>query len=294
MSLADEQKGIWSPRSAAAVMSEQEFRRFSSFVYRVCGIKMPHSKKTMLEARLQKRLRVLGLTSFGEYAAYLFSSEGQDRELPDMIDVVTTNKTEFFREPAHFDYLVGSALPQLMENSRSGPCRSIAVWSAGCSSGEEAYTLAMVLSEFAEQVPDFRFDILATDISTKVLDTARLAIYEERVVEQVPTSLRHKYFLRSKDKTRRHVRVAPHLRSRVCFERINFMEEEYGVAKAMDIIFCRNVIIYFDKETQQGFLRRLCDHLVPGGYLFLGHSETLSGLDVPLVQTASTIYRKPA
>jgi chemotaxis protein methyltransferase CheR len=294
MSLADEQKGIWSPRSAAAGMSEQEFRRFSSFVYRVCGIKMPHSKKTMLEARLQKRLRVLGLSSFREYAAYLFSPEGQDRELPDMIDVVTTNKTEFFREPAHFDYLVGSALPQLMENSRSGPCRSIAVWSAGCSSGEEAYTLAMVLSEFAEQVPDFRFDILATDISTKVLDTARLAIYEERVVEQVPTPLRHKYFLRSKDKTRRQVRVTPHLRSRVSFERINFMEEEYGVAKAMDIIFCRNVIIYFDKETQQGFLRRLCDHLVPGGYLFLGHSETLSGLDVPLVQTASTIYRKPA
>ncbi|HEY5973411.1 MAG TPA: protein-glutamate O-methyltransferase [Geobacteraceae bacterium] len=294
MSKADNQKRVWSPWLTAAGMSEQEFRRFSSFIYRLCGIKMPHSKKTMLEARLQKRLRVLGLTSFEEYAAYLFSPVGQERELPAMIDVVTTNKTEFFREPAHFDYLVGSALPQLMADYHTGLRRSLAVWSAGCSSGEEAYTLAMVLSEFAEQVPGFRFDILATDISTKVLDMARLAIYEERVIEQVTPPLRHKYFLRSKNKAQRQVRVVPHIRSRVSFERVNFMEEDYGVARAMDIIFCRNVIIYFDKETQQNFLRRLCNHLVPGGYLFLGHSETLSGLDVPLVQIASTIYRKPA
>ena len=275
-------------------MTEREFSRFAEFIYDQCGIKMPPAKKTMLEARLQKRLRALRMGSFQDYADYLFSHEGAGLELVHLIDVVTTNKTDFFREPAHFDYLVSTALPELAASRGTGFRKGLAIWSAGCSSGEEPYTLSMVLAEFAEQNQGFSYNILATDICTTVLDKAKLAIYDEERVEPVSLPLKRKYLLRGKDGQRGFVRVVPELRSRIRFRRLNFMDDDFGLRDPMDIIFCRNVIIYFDKRTQERLLTKFCRHLIPGGYLFMGHSETLSGLDVPLVQVASTIYRKPA
>ncbi|RNC71010.1 MAG: methyltransferase domain-containing protein [Desulfuromonadales bacterium] len=278
---------------ATAAMTDREFARFSDFIYDQCGIKMPPAKKTMLEARLQKRLRKLGIGGFHEYADFIFSREGAEQELVHLIDVVTTNKTDFFREPAHFDILVSRALPELIGSAGTGFRSPLAIWSAGCSSGEEPYTLAMVLTEFAEQNPGFGFSILATDICTTVLEKAKLAIYDEERVEPVPLALKRKYLLRGKDGQRGFVRIIPELRSRIRFRRLNFMDGDYGLREQMDVIFCRNVIIYFDKQTQERLLKRFCRHLIPGGYLFMGHSETLSGLDVPLVQVASTVYRKP-
>ncbi|AAR34519.2 protein-glutamate O-methyltransferase [Geobacter sulfurreducens] len=279
-------------RITTAAMTDREFARFSEFIYDTCGIKMPPVKKTMLEARLQKRLRKLGISSFKDYSEYLFSRTGTETELVHLIDVVTTNKTDFFREPAHFDYLVSQALPELMERTGAGLRKPLSIWSAGCSSGEEPYTLAMVLSEFSEQ-QNISFSILATDICTTVLDKARLAVYDEERIDPVPMSLRRKYLLRGKGEQKGLVRVVPQLRHRITFRRLNFMDGDFGMREPMDIIFCRNVVIYFDKATQERLLNKFYRQLIPGGYLFMGHSETLSGLDVPFVQMASTVYRKP-
>lgn len=272
-------------------LSEKVFVRFSSFIYDEVGIKLPPAKKTMLEARLHKRLKVLGLTSFEEYADYALSTAGRGEELVNLIDVVTTNKTDFFREPAHFEYLVKNALPTLIASSKTGMRTPFKIWSAGCSTGEEPYTLSMVLTEFAEAQPGFTASILATDISTVVLSKARNAIYAEDRVDPIPLNLKKKYLLKSKDKNKGLVRIVPALRSMIKFQRLNFMED-FGLREKMDVIFCRNVIIYFDKQTQERLLNRFCNQLVKGGYLFLGHSETLNGLDVPLTAVASTVYRK--
>ncbi|ACH38613.2 protein glutamate methyltransferase CheR associated with MCPs of class 34H [Citrifermentans bemidjiense Bem] len=272
-----------------AVLSARDFGRLSRFIYDTCGIKMPDVKKTMLEARLQKRLRALGIHSFTDYCDYLFSNEGLEKELVQMLDMVTTNKTDFFREPDHFNYLSHTVLPDWV---RKHPGATLAIWSAGCSSGEEPYTLAMVLSEFALNNPGFDFRILATDISTRVLEKAKNAIYQESQVEPVPFELKKKYLLRSKDRSSGMVRIVPELREKVRFRRLNFMDEDFGMREHLDIIFCRNVIIYFDRPTQEKLLQRFHRNMKPGAFIFMGHSETLSGLDVPLVSVYPTVYRR--
>ncbi len=232
----------------------------------------------------------LHIATFGEYCQYLFSAEGQRKELVYMIDAVATNKTDFFREPHQFDYLTQKALPALAADA--GSCWKLCAWSSASSTGEEPYTLGIVLSEYAARQPGFDFSILATDISTKVLDHAVEGVYAHERVEPVPLALRKKYLLKSKDPSKKLVKIAPALREKVTFRRLNLMDQNFGIAEAMGVIFCRNVIIYFDKPTQAALIRKLFNQLVPGGYLFMGHSEVLSHLDVPLVSVAPSIYRK--
>lgn len=275
----------------SARLSTGDFNRLSRFIHETCGIRMTPAKKTMLEARLQKRLRSLGMRSFADYLNYLFSAAGEKEEVVLMIDQVTTNKTDFFREPDHFDYLSQVVLPQWVRRTPHGG-RPLRVWSAGCSTGEEPYTLAMVLQEFAEGSPGLDYRILATDISTRVLEKAHQAIYPEERAHPVPQHLKRKYFLRSRDLSAGLVRITPALREKVRFRHLNFMADDFGLREEQDIIFCRNVIIYFDRPTQERLLRRLCRHMSPGGHLFMGHSETLSGLDVPLTAVYPTVYRK--
>ena len=273
-------------------MSGKIFSRIAGFIHAEVGIKMPDSKLTMLQGRLQKRLRHLGLSSYDEYAEYLFSPDGMQHEMDHLINAVTTNKTDFFREPRHYDILLGEVLPGLYGSNRTGLKRIVHVWSAACSTGEEPYTLAMVLSEFGERHQGLDFSILATDISTHVLEKARLAIYEEDAVEPIPSALRKKYLLRGTVEKKGLVRIAPELRFLVRFQRVNLLEETYGIRDLMDIIFCRNVMIYFDRPTQEKVLNSLVTHLRPGGYLFMGHSETLNGMKLPVVPVALTVYRK--
>jgi chemotaxis protein methyltransferase CheR len=274
-------------------MTAAEFERLSRFIYTHCGIKMPPVKKTMLESRLQKRLRLLGVRSFRDYCDMLFGSPGGREELVHMIDAVTTNKTDFFREPTHFSYLSESLLPELMERGEQPSRPPFTAWSAGCSSGEEPYTLAVVLSEFAAGNAGFRFSITATDISTRVLAKARTGIYDENQISMIPDPLKQKYFLRSKDRSKALVRIVPRLRSLVTFQRLNLMDEKYSFSEgSVDALFCRNVIIYFDRDTQRALLSRLCRYLRKDGCLFLGHSETVHGFDLPLARIASTMYRK--
>jgi chemotaxis protein methyltransferase CheR len=249
---------------------------------------MPPIKKVMLQSRLQKRLAALKMKNFNEYCEYLFSHEGQKSELMLMIDLITTNKTDFFREPVHFNFLTEHILPEYVRQTS----KEIKVWSAGCSSGEEPYTLAMVLSEFSENVHPLNFSILGTDISLQVLEKAAMAIYPEERVSTIPFYLKKKYFLKSKSVHKKTVRVIPALRSRVKLDRLNFMDHHYEVPYDFDIIFCRNVLIYFDKETQENVINRLCKRLKPGGIFFLGHSESIQGMDVPLLQLKPTVFRK--
>ncbi len=273
-------------------LSSRDFARLSDLIYRACGILMPGTKKTMLETRLRKRLKALDLKSFSEYCDYLFSKEGMIRESSPMIDLVTTNKTDFFREPDHFDYLVRKVLPDLLDNQDVGVRKTLNLWSAACSTGEEPYTMAMVASEFKERCPGYRFSVLATDISTRVLEKGRIGIYDLERALPIPQEFKKKYLLRSKDRTKQVVKIAPALRSLVQFRRLNLMDKTYDISEAVHIIFCRNVIIYFDRKTQEQLLKRLCRYLAPQGYLFMGHSENLHGMDVPLVQVGPTVYRR--
>jgi chemotaxis protein methyltransferase CheR len=275
-----------------ANLTKQDFQQLSSFIYNNLGIKMPAGKSTMLTGRLTKRLRALELSSFREYCEFLFSPEGQQEEMVHLINVITTNKTDFFREPSHFAYLTQKALPTLQNLHNFNGRNSLKVWSAGCSTGEEPYTLAMVLAEVQASQPGFRFDILATDISTRVLEIARRAVYPMGLIKPVTPQLRRKYLLKGKNEKNPQVRIVPELRTRVRFGRLNFMDEDFGLPEKVDIIFCRNVIIYFDKRTQEKLMIKFCRFLNQGGYLFLGHSESLHGYDTPLVQVAPTIYRK--
>jgi len=270
-------------------MSKNEFKRLSEFIHTEVGIKLPPSKKVMVEARLQKRLRQLGMPDYREYYEYLFSAKGLDEELVQLIDVITTNTTEFFREPRHFEVMIQQTLPVWREEHGAG--RPFRLWSAGCSTGEEPYTLAIVLSEFALKTVGFRFSILATDISTRVLSMARKGIYPEERLAKMSYDLKRGYFLRSKDHTKKLVRVAPEVRKFIDFRRLNFMEP-FAFAEPMDTIFCRNVMIYFDRTTQENLLLKFCSQLRLGGFLFIGHSESLTGMDLPLRQYAPTVYRK--
>ena len=246
----------------------------------------------MLEVRLRHRLRDLRLESFSDYCAYLFQHGTLAQELPDLIDVVTTNKTDFFRESRHFDFLTGTVVPSLTAQHGAGLSRPFSVWSAGCSTGEEAYTLAMMLQQEAERRRGFRFRILGTDISNKVLEQARRAVYKSAVVQPIPQDLRSKYLLRSADREKRLYRIVPELRQSVEFRRLNFMDSDFELPDLLDVIFCRNVIIYFDQPTRERLLGRLVGQLQPGGYLFLGHSESLNGIRLPVNLAGPTAYRK--
>ena len=230
------------------------------------------------------------MATYREYCDFVFRRGGIEDELVHLINVITTNKTDFFREPTHFEFLAERALPEL--GAKAGGTRSLLVWSAGCSSGEEPYTIAMVLSEYAATHPGVRFRVLATDISTAVLEKARLGIYSSETIAPVALPLRQKYFLRSRDRAVFRVRVRPELRHIVEFRRLNFMDLDYAMGEMADAIFCRNVLIYFDRATQQAILKKLIAYLVPAGYLFVGHSETLHDMDLPVIPVAPALYRK--
>jgi chemotaxis protein methyltransferase CheR len=272
-------------------LSNSDFNRFRSLIYAESGINLSPEKKTMLEIRLRRRLRSLNLSTWGEYCNYVFTPGGQENELVHLIDVVTTNKTDFFREATHFEYLVAKALPELAAR-RGGINRTCLAWSAGCSTGEEPYTLAMVLNEYAQDKPGFQPRVLATDISTEVLDKAGMGIFKSEQTSPVPSDLRRKYFMRSRDRQSNLLRVVPELRAMIEFRRLNFMDADFGLSEKPEIIFCRNVIIYFDRATQLQLLRKLTSQLAPGGYFFAGHSESLQGMDLPLVPAAPSVYKK--
>jgi chemotaxis protein methyltransferase CheR len=256
-------------------LRESSFRAIAEMIEARVGIKMPPTKQTMVEGRLRKRVRALNLESFDDYANYIFERGHLEQEIPDLIDCVTTNKTDFFREPAHFDFLRDVAVPQLLK-ARGVRAVNLKIWSSACSSGAEVYTLAMVLQDMLTSRSDFRYFILGTDISRDVLREAKSAIYPIEFVAAVPQALRKRYVMFARETKRGVARIAPEIRARTRFERLNLMDPSYPVDTDVDIIFCRNVLIYFDKPTQHAVVGRLVSHLRPGGFLILGHSESMA------------------
>ena len=271
-------------------LSDVDFKRLSEFIFTNYGIKLPPVKKIMLQSRLQARLKSNDMDSFKVYTDYVLSGRGGEEEVVSMVDLVSTNKTDFYRESAHFDFMKDVVLPEHQELFSERPFK---VWSSASSSGEEAYTIAIVISEFLENNRKFDYQILGTDISTRILDKARKAIYGMDRVDVIPLTQKRKYLLKSKDQTNPQVRIVPALRAHTSFQRLNLMDENYSdVPQDFDLIFCRNVLIYFDRPTQEKVINKLCRHLRPGGYFFLGHSESITGYDVPLKQLKPTVFQK--
>ena len=263
-------------------------RRLAATINGELGIKMPEDKLTMLKGRLQRRLNQLGLASIGAYEERLHDPQHAEAERIHLFDLATTNKTDFFREPAHFAYLTEHALPALSERGDRWQCR---VWCAGCSTGQEVYTLAMVLDDYARTHPGFDYDIVGTDISVRVLREAAAATYPVALVEPIPLVLRQRYLLRGKTERSGLVRVVPELRAKARFRRLNFMVDRYPLGE-IDVLFFRNVMIYFDQLTQKQVLERMCRVLRPGGFMFIGHTESVSRLGLPLASETSSILRR--
>lgn len=263
-------------------LGDREFDFFREAIYRESGIKLSDIKRALVQARLLKRLRELGFGDYREYSEYL--SSNYDNEVVNLINCITTNKTEFFREPYHFEFLERVTLPQL-EGKR------IRIWSAGCSSGEEPYTIAITLLEhFGGSVPDCK--ILATDIDTRVLGAAISGIYSADAVSMIPPDLLRRYFLRKRSNNKTLYRIKERVQESVYFRRLNLLDEYLPMRKTFDIIFCRNVFIYFDNASKRKVLLHLHRYLADDGYLFMGHAETLSGANDLFYIEGKSVYRK--
>lgn len=257
-----------------------EFERISRFAYDKFGVLLGPGKEELVTARLAPKLRRLGLPNFSSYLAHV-ERDPSGLAMLELIDSLTTNHTSFFREEQHFKFLTGPALELL----KASPAP--AVWSAACSSGEEPYSIAMWLAEYAPAVGS-RLKVLATDISTKVLAAAQKGEYPSERVDSIPKAFQAKYFLA----TAGGLTVRPEVRSRVEFRRLNLVEPMTGVTQKFPVIFCRNVMIYFDAKTQERLIGQLAERLAPGGYLFVGHSESLSSLNQPLKYIQPAVYRQ--
>ena len=265
------------------------FQKFSDLVYEKTGIFLKPEKKELLNARLGKRLRATGITSFKQYYEYVINDRSGD-ELVHLIDSVSTNFTSFFRENSHFEILSSTVLPAFVKEGR-GKSKEILLWSSASSSGEEPYTMAMVVEDFVSRHPGMRYRIMATDISTRVLAQAKRGVYADERVTKVPTPFLKKYFQKGVGNSDGYVKVKDELRRMVHFDRFNLMGD-FPWRAAIDVIFCRNVMIYFNRETQQELVSKFHEALTPGGYLFIGHSESISGLKHNFTQVDATAYMK--
>lgn len=271
-------------------LTKGQFEKFAILIYNVCGIRLSGAKKTMLTSRLVSRLRALGMVDFNEYYAHV-TGVGGEAEVICMIDAVSTNKTDFFREDSHFSFLIDYIVPLFLKNPK-GQSAPFRIWSAGCSSGEEPYTMAMVLAEYVKSHPRFDFSILGSDISTRILEAARAGIYKDTKVAHIPKELLHRYLLRGRGKNKGQHRLVPELQQKVVFQRINFTDAAFPLDSLFDVIFCRNVIIYFDRKTQRQLFRKLYAQLKTGGHIFLGHSEVMPEMDVGFEKVNPTVYLK--
>lgn len=268
-----------------------DFARFAAFVEGEIGVRLPPAKRTMVEGRLRRRMAELGLADLDAYLDRLFRGGALDEERTAIFDAVTTNKTDFFREPSHFSHLVGDALPSALARRR-GRGRPVKLWSAAASTGAEAWTMAMCVASFAESGGDFPWAILATDVNTAVLATARRAVYSDQTVAPVAPELRRRWMMQGQDGQSGQWRIVPELRRRVRFARLNLLDRDYGLERDIDVIFLRNVLIYFSPEEQARIVERMAGHLAPGGILYLGHSESMVAHRPDLTQVAPATFAK--
>jgi len=264
-------------------LSDRQFKKVSDIVYRECGINLKSGKEALVRARLTKRLRALKMKGFREYIKYLESDNGR-QELGRMIDVMTTNKTSFFREVAHFDFLREKIFPKLTD-------KRMRFWSAACSSGEEPFSLAMLLLDSVPRIASNNIKILATDISPTILGKARQAIYGEGTLQDLPSGFLRKYFVKVRNEGSQAYQVNSDVRRMVRLARLNLMDS-WPMKGPFNVIFCRNVMIYFDRATQEKLINRFWGLLGSGGYLFVGHSEGMSGIKHKFQYVQPATYMK--
>jgi chemotaxis protein methyltransferase CheR len=273
-------------------LTATEFALFRDLIYKVAGISLSDSKRHLVQSRLQKRLRHHNLTQYRQYYDMVASRDSDHPEMIEMVNCITTNKTDFFRERHHFAFVTDTILPEI--ERRGGPKR-LRIWHAGCSTGEEPYTLAIALAEALGPHYDWDVRQLASDIDTQVLAYAERGVYDFDRVDTIPGPLLRKYFLCGRGDKADFVKVKPELKRRIQFRRINLLEENWRIPSEarFDILFCRNVVIYFDEPTRQRLFARFAAVLRPGGYMFIGHSESLVGVSNAFESMGQTIYRLP-
>ena len=273
----------------APELTDSEFDSIRDLVYDRFGINLTDQKRNLVVGRLQKVLRTRGLSSFAEYVE-MVARDATGEALSELIDRISTNHTFFFREPEHFRFLAEVALPEICAKLEARHDRDVRIWSAGCSSGEEPYTIAIALREyFGRQYEQWRAGVLATDISSHVLRHAERAIFPIERLAKTPADLRARYF-RKLDEER--VEVSESIRKDVTFRRLNFMSPAFPFKKQFQIIFCRNVMIYFDAPTRTELIRKFHASIEPGGYLLIGHSESLGRDDTYFTYVQPAVYRK--
>jgi chemotaxis protein methyltransferase CheR len=273
-------------------LSDEVWDRIGPFIEREVGIRMPEDKRHMLQNRLLRRLRHLGLPTFEEYCDYLFSEEGQLNETTPFINEVTTNKTFFFREYRHFEFLSDKIIPAYLASPAAGrePFR---VWSCGCSTGEEVYSIACIIEEFMRtEGVSFPYEIVGTDVSTRVLWHAHDAIYDADQIGMISKEVAYRYFLAGKEANTHLRRVIPAIRSRVKLRKLNLMNEAYPFTQPFDLIFCRNVLIYFSRDDIMKIVTRSLRHLKQGGHLITGHADSTYGAANQLRRVEPSIFVK--
>ena len=271
-------------------LEEKDFRRISDMIYKHCGINLHAGKKELVRARLAKRLRLLNIRTFPEYIDHALNDPSGD-EFTALVDSLSTNLTSFFRENQHFEYLKQNFLPGIIADKSKAGDRVIRAWSAGCSSGEEPYSIAITLLEAIKMDRGLGAKILATDISTQILAKAKVGVYDPERVAPVPPELKNRYLVSEKIDKRKVFKAGNALKDIIFFGHLNLMDE-WPIKVPLDFIFCRNVMIYFDKPTQERLVNRYWQNLNPGGLLFTGHSESLTGINHKFRYVQPTIYVK--
>lgn len=270
------------------MLSDRLFQQFSELVYRECGINLHSGKKSLLQARLNKRLRATGLDSYDSYYNFIISNE-DPREIINFLDCISTNLTYFFREQQHFDFLT-QILPRYVELKLKQKNHRLRIWSAGCSTGEEPYSLAMCVLANVNNYRSLDVKILATDISTRVLSIAKTGVYEADKLKNVKLEFKNKFFKKNCNSSQEY-ELVDEVKGLITFSRLN-LKDPYPFKGTFDFIFCRNVMIYFDKQTQENLVNKIGGYLAPGGYLFVGHSESLMGLNHELAYVKPAVYQK--
>lgn len=268
----------------------RDLAKLRSLVHAETGIKLPPGKDVMIETRLKRRLIDLNMPDMDAYLDLLFANGGLDAEFPTIVDLMTTNKTDFFREDSHFQILVSQIVPSVLRALPTGASKRFKVWSAAASSGEEAWTISMLLAKAAQQDPRLEWAILGTDISNRVLERANRAVYTKSDLAPVPDGLRSKYVMMAKDQA--SGRIVPELRARVRFESLNLTKTPYAIDHGLDVVFLRNVLIYFEPDMQARVIAQCASHLRAGGYFFVGHSESMTVNQPNLTQIAPGVFRK--
>ncbi len=274
------------------VISNEEFEMFRALIYDTCGINLQLSKKELVKARLSKRLVNVGINTFSDYYKYVTKTDRTGKELVRLINSISTNKTDFFRESKHFDFLNTSLLPRLILNKGKSNDRKLRIWCAASSSGEEPYTLAITVLNHMKPGSNWDIKILATDISTEILQKAVAGIYKPELLKDIPPGIVSAHFSKVIVNNTRCYEAKNHLKNLITYRRFNLMTEKFPFKNPFDFIFCRNVMIYFDQETQQRLVSKFYGCLPKNGYLFIGHSETLSKSNSNFKYVQPAIYQK--